>query len=198
MPIKAALNDLCEGVTTSLHSFWQIRAANAAMVIFSENALWTSLLVEFNNLPASVEVPPPSAASFSTLRSSIQSYISGGRASTDFFLAIISQFESFLSTALTLKGASPSGTLGNLTQRVESLYGIASSGREAQVVAEIRERRNAIIHSHGLAGQRYLDVAIKPFVAHEFGSVMIGQKLEINDAYLARAADGLIAYARCC
>jgi hypothetical protein len=196
MPIKTALNDLIEGIKTSLHSYWKIRAANAAMIVFSESELWTSLPLEFENIPASNEIPAPPAISFFQLRAEIESYIANGRASTDFFLAIISQFETFVSVALVLRGKSGEGTLGNLTTRAETEYGIAASSREVEVVAEIRERRNAIIHNHGAANQRYLNAASAPSVVSYYGHVVVGQKLEIDDVYLARAADGLIAYAR--
>lgn len=196
MPIRIALSDLIEGIKTSLHSYWKIRAANAAMIVFSESELWTSLSLEFENIPTGIEVSPPSATSFSQLRAEIEAYIVDGRASTDFFLAIISQFETFVSAALVLRGVPEGGTLGQLTTKAEAEYGIATSSKEAQVVAEIRERRNAIIHNHGRASQRYLNVASAASVISSYGHIVIGQQLKIDDAYLASAADGLIAYAR--
>ncbi|OZY26557.1 hypothetical protein CJF40_19035 [Pseudomonas lundensis] len=196
MPITTALSDLVDGVRASLHSYWKIRAANAAMIIFSESELWASLSLEFENVPVTAEISAPPSAGFAQLRTEIESYITNGRASTDFFLAIISQFESFLSAALVLRGKSADGTLGQLISRAEAAYGISSSCSESQVVAEIRERRNALIHNHGEADQRYLNAASAASVFASFGHIVIGQKLEIDDVYLANAADGLIAYAR--
>jgi len=196
MPIRTALNDLVEGIKASLHSYWRIRAANAAMIVFSESELWTNLSLEFENVPASSELPAPLPASFIELREEIENYIVNGRASTDFFLALIAQFEAFLSAVLVLRGKSDEGTLGALTTRAEAEYGIAASSMEVEVVSEIRERRNAIIHNHGFANQRYLSAASTASVFSYCGHIAIGQKLEIDDVYLSRVADGLIAYAR--
>ncbi|XBT41645.1 hypothetical protein ABNP32_13435 [Pseudomonas viridiflava] len=195
MPIRTAFNDLLEGLKVSLHSYWMIRAANSAMIAFSQNELWTKLMVDFQNVPSVSGISPPPSAQFGQLRLEIEKYVTQGRASTDFFLTMISQFETFLSAALQLKGASTEGTLGNLISRAASNYSISDS-LESQVIAEIRERRNAIIHHHGKAGPRYLQAASANFVAPTFGHAVQGQQLVIDDGYLAHVVDGLIDYAR--
>ncbi|WP_410952462.1 hypothetical protein [Pseudomonas sp. S1(2024)] len=196
MPVKTALNLLEKALAETLHSYWRVKAANAAMSVFSGTEYWTRLEVEFANVPSSSEVPAPQQVSFEVLRAEIGDYFNNGRASQDYFLAVIAHFERFISTVLQANQKDSSGTLGQLTTRAEQYRGLTILDKDVAFVAEIRERRNSLIHNHGTVSPRYLQAANNPTVASIFGGKSIGDILNISDEYLANAVDSLIRYAR--
>lgn len=195
MPVRIALRDLVESLRLCLHSYWQIRAANAAMLHFSSSGFWTGFSLDFDGVPLTTEFSSPQRVLVGDALREIQDYVRGGRAATDFFLTIISHFEAFLSAVLGARGLSTEGTLGALIARANVAYAIVQSSH-TELVAEVRERRNAIIHSHGRAVQRYIAAATAPSLPSHIRSVTYGQVLTIDDSYLAYVCDGLIAYAR--
>jgi hypothetical protein len=195
MPIVTIHSDLVRNVQSSLHAYWRIRAANAAMLQFSQFELWRSLPLEFGNLTTTKEIQPPNRAPITDSLLEIENYIRNGRSAADFFLVIISHIESFFSSILIAKNQPPEGTLGNLQHRAEKAYSILPSSH-TEIMSEIRERRNCIIHSHGIAGSKYILIASVASLPPPIRSVTDGQALTIDEFYLTYACDGLIAYAR--
>ncbi|QYJ19973.1 hypothetical protein KYT87_20090 [Achromobacter sp. ES-001] len=195
MPLTTALSDFQKNTQVCLHSYWQIRAANAAMMHFTQSGPWTTLPLEFGNLPHTAQVPPPQKVPVSAALREIESYIKNGRAVTDFFFAVISYFESFLSAALAAKTLSTDGTLGQLMARAKQGYSLPTSP-ETEMADEVRERRNMLVHHQGVAQQRYVSVASVTSLPDHIRSATLGQALSIDDSYFAYVCDGLITYAR--
>ena len=194
LPITA-INSLERNVESCLHSYWKIRAANAAMLHFSQSGPWTTLSLEFGNLPHTTQVAPPQQVPVNVALSEIEGYVKGGRAITDFFFAVISHFESFLSTALSAKGKSTEGTLGQLMARAKQEYSLPTSP-ETEMADEVRERRNMLVHHHGVANQRYVTAASAASLPAHIRGIALGHRLSIDDNYFAYVCDGLIVYAR--
>ncbi|WP_124485244.1 MULTISPECIES: hypothetical protein [unclassified Burkholderia] len=165
------------------------------MMQFTQSGPWTTLPLEFGNLPRTTQVRPPQQVPVSAALREIESYVKNGRAITDFFFAVISHFESFLSAALAAKAQSTDGTLGQLMARAKQGYAIPTSP-ETEMADEVRERRNMLVHHRGVAQQRYVSVASVTSLPSHIRSTALGQVLAIDDSYFAYVCDGLITYAR--
>lgn len=192
MPVTTHRNDLIAAIQASLHSYWQIRAANALTIRFGQGP-WVAMQLQFGNIPITTHVQPPPQVSVNVALQEIDSYVKGGRATTDYFFTLISHFELFLSQAIVLKGGSPDGTLGKLMVRAGQLYGLPVCA-ETELADEVRERRNVLIHHFGAANQRYLNAASCAALPAHIQSTLVGQILNIDDDYLAYVSDVLISY----
>jgi hypothetical protein len=192
MPITTARNDLVSAIQFSLHSYWKIRAANALTIRFAQGA-WLAIELHFDNIPASAYLQAPPKVPANLVLGEIDSYITGGRAARDYFFAVIAHFELFLSKAIVLRGGSADGTLGQLMNKAQQLYGFAVSST-TELADEIRERRNVLIHHGGVANQRYLNSASSAALPANIRLTVMGQILLIDDNYLAWVCDSLISY----
>jgi hypothetical protein len=123
----------------------------------------------------------------------IQQYVRNGRAVTEHFMTAISHFESFLADLLRYKSLSPEGTLGNLLIRSQQAFSLPTTP-EVEAVVEIRERRNMLIHHHGVANQKYLQACASSSLPSHLNLISIGQVLVVDNEYYVYACDRLLAY----
>jgi hypothetical protein len=185
---------LLAAILETLRAYWRMRAA-MALIRYSE-------MDEFDQPLSYVEIPPSVTVSsildVESARSSIEAtflYVDHGRLSVDVFLRIISHLEEFYAARLIAVGASPDGTLGNLQARCEQAYGV--SGILSQKIDEIRERRNAFIHHHGVPTIKHVAAAgvvygLSNGAIEAPGAMSV---LSISDEYLVYCMDSINSYA---
>lgn len=116
------------------------------------------------------------------------------RVPRDLFIALLANFESFLSEALVLCGVTPSGTLGRLQNMVQQNYTVP--GNSIEKVDEIRERRNALIHHNGIIDSKYVNAANKVIFPPWVLDPTLLTAVEVTPEYLTYVAATLIEYAK--
>lgn len=120
------------------------------------------------------------------------------RLAADFLLAMITELERFLTDKLNVAGLSVDGTLGQLQRRAELHYQLGSRA-EVEQMDEVRERRNAWVHSHGAKTAKH-DGAASKIYSKSGGFVLaphLAATAKPDERYLTYAAHVLISYARC-
>lgn len=116
------------------------------------------------------------------------------RLARDMFNALIAVFERRLISRIVLEGADGSGTLGSLQQKVQKIVSIPQTLKED--LAEVRERRNALVHHDGFADSKYADAAAKvsPRAPAFVPPVIEGASVVPDGHYLTYASDVLVRY----
>jgi hypothetical protein len=117
------------------------------------------------------------------------------RLAPDTFLALLSDFESFLVHHIQARGGSGTGTLGTLQRSLENLYTIPSYLVEE--VDEIRQRRNILIHHGGQINAEYQRAAANVWqrsagIIADPSSVT---NLSVTPEYLSYVVNSLSQYA---
>ncbi len=195
MPLTAAKTQLELRITGCTQAYWQIRAASAALLHFSETSTWRNFALSFENLPHLGCVPPPAPQPIHEALVEIKKYVGNGRAVTEHFMSAISHLEAFVAAALIHKSLSTDGTLGQLLTKAEHAYSLVPTP-EIEALREIRERRNMLIHHNGFAQQRYIAVCTPASLPSNLRSPVLNQTLHIDDEYFAYACDRIVEYSR--
>ncbi len=118
------------------------------------------------------------------------------RLTSDIFLLLIAEYETYLSNRLQAVGRPGEGTLGQLMN--DSAAAFSLSGTELILAGEIRERRNCWIHHCGRATDKYMAAATAA-VPNSSGFVVPvarGQDVAPTEAYLPYCVDVLVRYGR--
>lgn len=195
MPLTIAKTQLEKDVAGCIRAYWQIRAANAALLHFSNGQNWKNFELKFENIHTLPQILIPGNQKMHDALAEIQEYIRDGRAVSEHFMNVISFLESFLVKILISKGKSTEGTLGQLTTRVEDLFGL-NLAQETIAMKEIRERRNTLVHNHGVAQTKYITACIHPSLPANLRATLINQHVPITDDYFSYVCTKIIDYSR--
>lgn len=186
-------NDLVNAMHGTLKMYWRMRAG-VALVRQSDNDEYLGIKINFliPSLPSNpfVMLPEPSEVLFEE----IFKYIDLGHLSHDVFFRIIAHLETFYSSKLSARGLSSHGTLGALQKNCENAYGIPVAA--AGYIDEIRERRNSLIHNHGVPNQKYLTAAMAVYA--QSGGIIGDPRgvtiLKLSDAYILHCVSSIAVY----
>lgn len=186
--------NLIDAMHNTLKMYWRMRVA-VAIVREIDGDEFKGLPINLINLPnlnssTTVVGYESSTASFDELFR----HISDGHLSKDIFLRTIDHLETFYSAKLTAKSLSPDGTLGVLQKRCQLAYNVSDT--LISEIDEIRERRNSIIHHHGLPTAKHNAAAELVFhrSAGVIGDPSTISLLTISDEYLAHCVDKISIY----
>ncbi|WP_437841769.1 hypothetical protein [Sorangium sp. So ce1153] len=186
--------DLEREVLDVLRNFWRMRAALIFLRQEAESKVTAlgRLTVRFDNVPnCSVAPDFLHGETLDTTLSGIASF-EQSRMRNDVLLAMISRIELYFSDRLAALGRLPSdATLGRLQRLCESMAVVPRKFIES--FDEVRERRNVIIHHHGIATARYAQAASR---IPSLSSLLPGVSVVTDESYLSYAADVLVQYGR--
>lgn len=195
MPLTIAKDQLEKDIAGCIRAYWQIRAANAALLHFSNGKNWNNFELKFENLHALPQTLIPENQKMQDALAEIQEYIRDGRAVGEHFMNVISFLESFLVKILVSEGKSTEGTLGQLTTRVEDLFSLNSTD-ETIAMKEIREWRNTLVHHHGIAQAKYITACAHSSLPANIRATLINQPVPITDDYFGYVCVKIIDYSR--
>jgi hypothetical protein len=180
-----------EATLDLLRNYWRIKAANALYRI-SPNLAEDRL--EYSGVPAVGGLAHHFASETVTDATSALDHFIVQRLPRELLLALIAEFEGRIGARLVSLGEPNDGTLGTLQYKIQSKVLLIPN--LVDDLNEIRERRNAMIHHGDVAHAKYVAVchAVLPRADPFVKTVVVGDNVIPNEAYLTYSADVLIRY----
>ena len=189
--------ELMDALSVTLTTHWRIRAGVAAYR--HTNSLDSTIghqILNYANVPFQSTLPRNLIDEpLTDALNAVSHFSTAGGLNKATFLSLVAVVEEFLSAKLAAKSQNPEGTFGNLQSRAEIAYGV--SGLSCELVSEIREYRNCIIHHNGHLTARYI-AAANIVLGRDGGAVLNPTSinvLKIPDNYLSHCVIVFSAYA---
>lgn len=118
-----------------------------------------------------------------------------GSLAYNIFLTQISNLERFCGDYLSHKQVGQTGTLGQILSAMKA-HTSDPENSEIVIMNEILERRNCLIHNHGLANQKYVTASQSPHVPNQWRSATLGQSLTMISDYILYASESIVRYSQ--
>lgn len=184
-------DDFVAGAKEVVENYWRIRASLKLLAPTPTNG---RSRLQFEGIPAVGSMSGLlQNETIDEARASLDRYASS-RLARDLFIALIAVLERRFSARLIAANKTDTGTLGALQHAIERIATVPIDVRED--FNEVRERRNALMHSDGRADDKYVDAANRVRIRSTgFVAAAARGDLVIPDgAYLTYAADVLTRY----
>ena len=178
-----------------IRQYWRVKAAVALLTTAAPPPLMSTTVVVYDGVPAVGF--PANWISNETVGSALTAMLAhaDGRLPRDCFMAQIAVFEQRISSVLSGAGKPAEGTLGTLLNRIEDNWVISTTSKE--LAAEFRCRRNVLVHSNGLADQKYV-IARSAAAAHRPRTlqmpVALGDLIAPDLFYLSHCTEAMLLY----